>query len=112
MGRFKNYFDMALALLMIVVLICAIGTGVTYATKAATRDYQYEALRKDTLDTLEKQNRDQAARINELEKRLEAQIYISRRRYDLILREMEFYHGKVSPETEMFKTITKENTPQ
>ena len=86
--RRQDYFMMALMLLMSVGLIAAVATTVGYATKAASREYEYEMLRQEYQARIEKEKRGFVEVITELNKRIESEAYVNKRRYELLSAEL------------------------
>ena len=87
-SRTQNYIMMALMLLMSVGLIAAVATTVGYATKAASREYEYEMLRQEYQARIEKEKRGFVDVITELNKRIESEAYVNKRRYELLSAEL------------------------
>lgn len=87
-SRTQNYIMMALMLLMSVGLIAAVATTVGYATKAASREYEYELLRQEYQARIEKEKRVFVDVITELNKRVESEAYVNKRRYELLSAEL------------------------
>lgn len=87
-SRKQDYFMMALMLLMSVGLIAAVATTVGYATKAASREYEYEMLRQEYQARIEKEKRVFVDVITELNKRIESEAYVNKRRYELLSAEL------------------------
>lgn len=87
-SRTQNYIMMALMLLMSVGLIAAVATTVGYATKAASREYEYEMLRQEYQARIEKEKRGFVEVITELNKRIESEAYVNKRRYELLSAEL------------------------
>lgn len=79
---------MALMLLMSVGLIAAVATTVGYATKAASREYEYELLRQEYQARIEKEKEGFVDVITELNKRIESEAYVNKRRYELLSAEL------------------------
>lgn len=84
----QDYIMMALMLLMSVGLIAAVATTVGYATKAASREYEYEMLRQEYQARIEKEKRGIVDVITELNERIESEAYVNKRRYELLSAEL------------------------
>lgn len=96
---------MALMLTMCVGLIAAIATTVGYATKAASREYEYEALRKEYQERIEKEKKGFADIITELNRRIESDAYVNKRRYELLNAEL---HDICKPALEELEKLKQE----
>ena len=88
MQRKSDYFMMALMLILSVGLIAAVSVSVGYATKAATREYEYEMLRKEYQERIEKEKEEVTTAINKLNERLQSESYVNTRRYELLSAEI------------------------
>lgn len=86
--RRQDMFMMALTLLMSVGLIAAVATTVGYATKASTREYEYEVLREEYRQRIEKEKELMVNVITELNRRIESEAYVNKRRYELLSAEL------------------------
>lgn len=80
----KDYFMMALMLFMTVGLVVSISVSIGYTTKAATREYEYETLRRDyqeRIDNLEKELKKEQEKLSQ---RMESEAYFNKRRYEIL----------------------------
>lgn len=84
MQKINNYFLMVLTLLMSIGLVVAIATTIGFATKAATREYEYESLRKEFQERSEKDQKQLSDALADLERRLNSEAYLNKRRYELL----------------------------
>lgn len=84
MQKINNYFLMALTLLMSIGLVVAVATTIGFATKAATREYELESLRREFQERSDKDQKQLSDALADLEKRLNSEAYLNRRRYELL----------------------------
>lgn len=89
MNRKSDYFMMALMLLMSVGLITAISVSVGIATKAGTRESEYEMLRKEYEDRITKEREEITTILDKLNQRVESESYVNTRRYEILSSELE-----------------------
>lgn len=88
MKRKQDYLLMALTLLMTLGLIGAISVSVNYATKAATREYEYEILRREYQERIEKEKAALKNEIDSLNHKMESESYLNSRRFDILSAEL------------------------
>lgn len=89
MNRKQDYLLMALMLLMTIGLIGAISVSVVYATKASTREYEYEILRREYQERMDKEKKELTETIDKLNHRLESESYLNSRRFDILSAELK-----------------------
>jgi Zn-dependent oligopeptidase len=80
---------MAMMTLLSILLAVAVGTTILYATKSATREYEYEALRREFQERAEKENEKIMDELIDLRKKVESDSYVNKRRYDLLEQEIQ-----------------------
>lgn len=84
MQKMNNYLLMALTLFMSICLVVAITAMIGFSTKAATREYEFEILRREFQERSEKDRKLFNDTIADLENRLQSMEYVNKRRYELL----------------------------
>ena len=98
MQRFESYFLMAMMTLLSILLVLAVGSTVINATKIATREFEYEALRREYQERAEKDKELFVEQLNDLRKKVESDSYVNKRRYELLEEELFLLRKKLSKE--------------
>lgn len=94
MQRFQNYFLMAMMTLLSLLLVVAIGSTVIQSTKIATREFEYEALRREYQERAEKDKELFMEQLNDLRKKVESDSYVNKRRYELLEEELRILRDR------------------
>ena len=98
MQRFQNYFLMAMMTLLSLLLVIAVGNTVIQSTKMATREFEYEALRREYQERAEKDKELFMEELEALRKKVESDSYVNKRRYELLEEELFLLRKKLSKE--------------
>lgn len=94
MQRFQNYFLMAMMTLLSLLLVIAVGNTVIQSTKMATREFEYETLRREYQERAEKDKELFMEELEALRKKVESDSYVNKRRYELLEEELRILRDR------------------
>lgn len=94
MQRFQNYFLMAMMTLLSLLLVIAVGSTVIQSTKMATREFEYETLRREYQERAEKDKELFMEELEALRKKVESDSYVNKRRYELLEEELRILRDR------------------
>jgi hypothetical protein len=92
MQRNSDYIMMAMLFIMSVSLIVAIAVSVGLVVKVSAKDYDLKIIRRDFEERQDREREEYLEAIEELRTTIDSSNYLAKRRYDILLREIELRH--------------------